>query len=44
MLAADAMDAKATSAVVHLKAAVYDVNGKPLDAGKHSGKTALNAD
>jgi beta-glucosidase len=32
MLAANAMDDKATSVVVHLDAAVYDVNGKPLKA------------
>jgi beta-glucosidase len=30
MLAADATDDKATSVVVHLDAATYDVNGKPL--------------
>ena len=30
ILAADAMDDKAVTTVVHLEAAVYDVNGKPL--------------
>ncbi|CAN7249740.1 glycoside hydrolase family 3 C-terminal domain-containing protein [Pseudoduganella sp. LjRoot289] len=32
--AAAAADGKAVSKVVHLEAAVYDVNGKPLKAGK----------
>ncbi|MEO7493753.1 MAG: glycoside hydrolase family 3 C-terminal domain-containing protein [Massilia sp.] len=30
MLAADAMDPKASSVIVHLDAATYDVNGKPI--------------
>ncbi len=33
ILAADAMDDKATSVIVHLEAATYDVNGKLLKAG-----------
>jgi beta-glucosidase len=35
ILATDATDDKAVSKVVHLEAAVYDVNGKPVRARKH---------